>query len=62
MQNDLKPCPFCGSTDIEVYAFSFAPDCDVRCESCGARISDEVPWRKFETVKSHDKRCYKKWR
>jgi hypothetical protein len=60
MNKELKPCPFCGSEDIKMSAFDISPECSVDCQQCGACIFDSVPWRMFDTVKSHDKRCWKK--
>ena len=57
--NKLLPCPVCGSTDIKMYAFDIAPECSVECQKCGTCVCGTVSWRKFDTVKSHDKRCWK---
>ena len=64
MQNKDCPkllnCPFCGSTDIKLFAFNVAPECRIECNKCGASIPRAIYWKKHETVKAHDKRCYKK--
>ena len=57
---ELLPCPFCGNSDIRMFAFDVAPECRVECGTCGANISTEVHWKKSEIVKAHDKRCRKK--
>lgn len=57
---ELKPCPFCGSVKIKMYAFDVAPDCSVVCQQCGAAIRTEVRWKKRESVEHHDERCWKK--
>ena len=57
---ELLPCPFCGNSDIRMFAFDVAPECRVECDKCGATIMAVVHWKKHETVKSHDKRCRKK--
>lgn len=36
---NLKPCPFCGSKNLEVHTFSFY----VKCEECGG----EGPWNDY---------------
>ena len=56
---ELKPCPFCGNSDIRIFAFNVTSDCGIECGKCGANISTEVHWKKSETTKSHDKRCQK---
>ncbi|MGL4697106.1 Lar family restriction alleviation protein [Enterococcus larvae] len=54
--NDIKPCPFCGSTKISFSAFSFSEDAYVKCESCNAGIEIQVPWGNMG-VTDHDKVC-----
>jgi hypothetical protein len=54
-ENELKPCPFCGGTNLKAGAFSVSADCYIRCE-CGANIELEVPWGKMN-VKEHDEAC-----
>lgn len=39
--NDLKPCPFCGSRRLHIYAL----DNGVRCCDCSAKIVDVPDWR-----------------
>jgi Lar family restriction alleviation protein len=37
MSEELKPCPFCGSANVEVQAFRHGSECyTVRCDGCGA--------------------------
>jgi Lar family restriction alleviation protein len=37
MSEKLKPCPFCGSANVEVQAFRHESECyTVRCDGCGA--------------------------
>ena len=57
---ELKPCPFCGSTDIKLYAFDIAPECSIECQKCGATIQSEVRWKEKESIVKHDERCLKK--
>ena len=42
--HDLLPCPFCGSEDLDMRAFSIVPDCHIVCNGCGASIEKQVPW------------------
>ena len=35
MQNELKPCPFCGSTNIDITEYA-AVMVFVQCDDCGA--------------------------
>lgn len=39
---DLKPCPFCGSTDLEVNN-THTPSYWVECNNCEGEISGEYP-------------------
>lgn len=52
----LKPCPFCGSTDMSYNMYSITPYCYVACEKCGASISSAVPWGDMNE-KQHDSAC-----
>jgi Lar family restriction alleviation protein len=36
---ELKPCPFCGSKEIKIGAFSVIPDVHIYCV-CGAYMGD----------------------
>lgn len=38
---ELKPCPFCGSSNVEANAYTDDWDaiCDVRCRNCKALMS-----------------------
>jgi len=54
---ELLPCPFCGGTEINTGAFSYCPDCFIKCETCGANFELEVPWEDMDE-KEHDKKCY----
>jgi len=54
---ELKPCPFCGSTNISMSAFSVSADCYISCE-CGAMIEEEVSWEGCNTKEEHDKKCF----
>ena len=39
-ESRLKPCPFCGSTDVEsVYRFEKGDHFVIACQECGARSS-----------------------
>ena len=59
MNTELKPCPFCGSTDIEAGAYSLSEDCYVMCCSCNAGIETLVP-RNGMNIKEHDEACIKR--
>lgn len=56
MMDELKPCPFCGSTNITMGAYSIAPECHIECE-CGARIELTVNFDDGMSVKEHDDLC-----
>ncbi len=53
---ELKPCPFCGGTNVKLGAFSISPDCYVICNDCGASIEKSVAWGNMNT-KEHDQKC-----
>lgn len=55
---ELKPCPFCGSEDISVHAYSIDPSCYIVCEKCGASIESKVSWGEM-SEQEHDDECYK---
>lgn len=57
-QEELKPCPFCGSKKIEMHSFNIDTTCWLECEKCGASISREVGFSKKMSVKEHDKKCW----
>ena len=38
MMNELKPCPFCGGTDLYIDGGEFLQDFEVRCVKCGGRV------------------------
>ncbi|GKX57636.1 hypothetical protein SOASR030_37480 [Leminorella grimontii] len=38
MKATLKPCPFCGSHDIHLYAPKGCPEVSIRCRSCGVLL------------------------
>ena len=52
----LKPCPFCGSTNITMGAYSIAPECHIECE-CGAGIELIVNFDAEMSVEEHDDLC-----
>lgn len=58
-ETKLKPCPFCGGTDISVRAYSICTECYIECNECNANISSEVNWENM-TEEEHDKKCYEK--
>ena len=37
---NLKPCPFCGSEDLHIFAL----DDGVKCMNCGAKITGVPNW------------------
>lgn len=52
---ELKPCPFCGSNNLNMYAFSISSECSICCE-CGASITANVKWDGMDEL-SHDEKC-----
>ena len=54
--DELKPCPFCGSKDVDCRAWTFGSDCYVKCTNCGATIETVVPWEDMSEEK-HDEAC-----
>ena len=55
----LKPCPFCGSTDVEsVYRFEKGDHFIIACQECGARSSPCLT--EHEAVKMWNKRVPEK--
>ena len=57
MFDELKPCPFCGGTNLKMCAFYLDPSCYVECE-CGAQLFLEVDWKEGMTGEEHDEACY----
>ena len=53
---DLKPCPFCGGTNLKTGAFCIDPGCYVECE-CGAQLYLEIAWEEGMTREEHDEAC-----
>lgn len=45
MKIELKPCPFCGGTDIQMGTYEVMPDCEIMCRDCRCILSAEVSWR-----------------
>ena len=37
---ELKPCPFCGSSDLHIYVMQDG----IRCNNCGAKFTDCEDW------------------
>lgn len=56
MMDELKPCPFCGGTNITMGAYSIAPECHIECE-CGAGIELIVNFNAEMSVEEHDDLC-----
>ena len=54
--DELKPCPFCGGTNITMGAYSIAPECHIECE-CGAGIELIVNFDAEMSVEEHDDLC-----
>lgn len=52
---ELKPCPFCGNTDLLMGAYSIADECYISC-ACGITLTLSVPWNNM-TEEEHDKCC-----
>lgn len=38
MKGQIKPCPFCGGTDLYIDGGAFLQDFEVRCMKCGGRV------------------------
>jgi hypothetical protein len=55
----LLPCPLCGGEKTNIHTFNIVPDVWVGCEDCNCGVEFCVPWKKKESIKHHDKRCYK---
>lgn len=56
ISKEIKPCPFCNSTNISFNAFSFSEDSYVSCENCGVEIDVQVPWDGMDKIE-HDNVC-----
>ena len=56
ISRQLKPCPFCGGSNIKMNAFGISADCYIICEDCGAMIEKTVPWGMMNQ-ESHDRVC-----
>ena len=59
MNEELKPCIKCGSKKIDAVAFSYSSLCVIKCLKCGYRIELDIPFKKLQTVKSRDNKCYR---
>jgi Lar family restriction alleviation protein len=61
MSNQIKPCPFCGSKDVEAFSQD-EDDCPnrsaiVRCHSCDAQTAQMVGSTKIEmAIRAWNKR------
>ena len=52
-----KPCPKCGQTELNIFAFSIVPDCIIKCVNCGFSIESEVSWKDCDSQSEHDRKC-----
>lgn len=43
---ELKPCPFCGGNDINIYEFKTLPAMTIVCDNCGVDIDFRYSKRK----------------
>lgn len=43
MNEELKPCPKCGSKNLNAYAFNLSADAGICCEDCKFGIEEEIP-------------------
>lgn len=59
MSEELKPCPKCGSKNLNTYAFNLSSDAGICCEDCGFGIEEEVPWEGLEVNLPEDDTNYK---
>lgn len=63
LENDvLLPCPFCGSTNLEL-AHTHTPSYWVECPDCNAQVGDNESWSE-NTEQSHlesAKRAIQAW-
>ncbi len=54
---DLKPCPFCGSKEIAMYACdddSFIKTLKACCDECGCEMRSAIDYRPFSLGESKD--------
>ena len=71
MNNELKPCPKCGSKNLDTYAFNLSADAGICCEDCKFYIEEEIPWEnldinlpkddpnyKMALIKAHDNKAW----
>ena len=62
-KTELKPCPFCGGTDIQMGTYEVMPDCEIMCRDCRCILSTEVSWRdennEVMSIEEHDRKCKK---
>ena len=58
MQNELKPCPFCGSNNLSIESIFMTncPDrfCWIRCNNCTAEIKE--PKLRDEAIEAWNRR------
>lgn len=50
----LLPCPFCGGSDIHLYAQdndSWLKNLYATCEDCGCMLDTKIDWKPFSIVK-----------
>lgn len=63
MSNELKPCPFCGSSDIKIYVTQgrrFVRTGHARCENCQMKIDapiERLSYNRFLDINTYEDEC-----
>lgn len=60
MNEELKPCPKCGSKNLNTYAFNLSADAGICCEDCEFGIEEEIPWEDLNVDLPEDDPNYKR--
>lgn len=53
---ELKPCPFCGGTNMRIKTIKISPECYIICQDCGVSITKAVDWDNMN-MEEHDEKC-----
>lgn len=53
----LKPCPFCGNTNLKFTTYEISPVCYLSCDDCGAEICLDVDWDDMDE-EEHEEKCH----
>ncbi len=56
---DLKPCPFCGGKNINIYELKILPAMNIVCENCGVDV--DFGYSKFKTKQAIRNNTIKLW-